>query len=192
MNVYKLDHDVNTYEVFGLFNKDDWDIVDMLGKRDRVGSSWPSLRVRPRAPSPPGPRLQGDFPYLGSIIPILSERAVEELRDVLESNGEVLPLDCTDGTYYAYNILTAIDALDEEKSDVERFPSSGRIMLVNRYEFFSEKLEDAVLFTLSGRSKANVFVTDEFVTRVHQAGLLGFEFRRVWCSTHDMPVYGDI
>lgn len=46
-----------------------------------------------------------DYPTI-SRIPAFSERAVNVLRDFLEPNGELLPVQTNAGTYYAYNILT--------------------------------------------------------------------------------------
>ena len=189
--VYKLKCDVNNYEVFGLFNKDDWDVLEMLDNGEPVADKWHPIRVRPRPPSPAELRMPGDFPYLGSIIPMFSGRAVEALRDVLEPNGELLALDCLEGVYCAYNLLTIIDALDQNRSDLKRFPSSGRIMLMNRYEFNPELLDDAVIFALPDM-RGRRFVTDEFVQRVRSAGLLGFEFHRVWSVAGDVPVVGDL
>jgi hypothetical protein len=47
---------------------------------------------------------------------------------MLEAHGELLPLATDDGgDLVVLNVTTVLDALDEERSSVQRFPSTQRI-----------------------------------------------------------------
>lgn len=54
-----------------------------------------------------------------------------------------------------------IDCLDYDKSEIKRFPSSGRVMRVMKYVFKIEKLMDAIIFKLSEFPKSISYVTEE-------------------------------
>jgi hypothetical protein len=97
---------------------------------------------------------------------------------MLQENGEILPLSCREGEYYAFNVITSIDVLDESNSEVERF-ESGRIMHIEKYAFFGDKLRDATIFKIP-QSKARTFVTDKFRKAVIDNSLTGFDFIKVW------------
>src|SRR2546427_8710208 len=67
-------------------------------------ATWKPVKVQGRV------RKFNDYPALG-VVPAFSDRAVNALRDFLEPNGELLPLDSDLGTYFAYNLLTTVDVL---------------------------------------------------------------------------------
>src|SRR5260370_19682769 len=53
-----------------------------------------------------------DYPCVNLTIPAFSRRAVDVLRDLLEPNGELLPLVSSVGEYYAFNTTKVADILD--------------------------------------------------------------------------------
>lgn len=123
--------------------------------------------------------LPSDFPSFGvSHIPVFSKRSVEALEDLLTANGELLPVDCLDGEYFAYNVLNLISALDQDKSDIARFPT-GRIMTVRKYAFYVNKLAEQIIFKIPEIALLSVFVTDHFKVKVEEAGLTGFCFKEI-------------
>ena len=109
------------------------------------------------------------------------------LGDLLAGRGELLPLRCADGEYYAFNITCVIDALDYERAEVQRFRSSGRVMEILRYAFHLELLRDATIFKLPEMLRSRPFVTEVFVERIKESGLLGFEVREVWPGENGRP-----
>ncbi len=116
-----------------------------------------------------------DFPWLGSDVLILRGHTVMALRDLLDAYGELLPL-ATDDTVKLYALNAwAVDALDESRSSLMRFPSSGRIMHIQKPVFFPEKVRDRLLFRLPGRAMPT-YVSEAFVERIQQAGLVGLDF----------------
>lgn len=125
-----------------------------------------------------------DFALLG-IIPIFSEQAVTSLRDILEANGELLRLRYARREYWAYNVTTLIDALDERQAVVQRF-STGRVMVIDEYAFRREALSSATIFKIPQLLRGHVYVTDVFASRVRQAELVGFAFHRIWSDTAEL------
>lgn len=122
-----------------------------------------------------------DYPCVDMVIPAFSERAVGVLKDFLEPNGELLPLETgTDSDYFAYNILTVSDALDREKSCCEFWcdpPTTADE--IDFFVFESEKVEGLSIFRIR-ELPTKVFVTNVFQSRVESSNLEGFVFNRVW------------
>ncbi len=129
--------------------------------------------------APQGPL--SDFPNLGSV-PAFSQRAVDHLRPLLEPNGELLPLLSTVGSFYLYNVTTVVDALDEDRSRITRFKSTGRIMQIDQYVFRPERLNALMIFKIPQLPSGDSLVTEPFRQAVVSAGLSGLEFRPVWQS----------
>ncbi len=130
----------------------------------------------------------GDFPGLASHIPVLSQRGVDVLAELLASAGEMIPLSCTNcqGRHVAMNVTCLLNALDVDRSKVERFKSSGRITRVLRHEFLKERLSGATIFKIPETAVQRIYVTEKFVQAVAASGLRGFVFELVW--TDGMPV----
>jgi len=114
--------------------------------------------------------------------PAFSERACEVLRSFLEPNGELLPIQSEyGGTYFFYNITTVVDALDRENSQCKFSPSRPWVVLggINYFEFHREKLAGLSVFRIREWPRGMI-VSDEFVRRVDEGGLNGFEFVKIW------------
>jgi hypothetical protein len=124
---------------------------------------------------------KGDTPSFTSNIPVFNRNAVNALYDMLEPNGELLPIICEGENYFLFNVTRLINALDEDSCDLERF-DDGRIMDIDRYSFFKDRLRGTVVFKLPQDSLGWVYVTDPFVMRVKATGLRGFKFPLVWSS----------
>ena len=127
------------------------------------------------------PRIlaKGDTPAYDPTIPVFNRRAVNTLADLLEPNGQLFSFMCQDEEYFLFNTTRLVDALDEDNCDLERF-DDGRIMDIDRYAFFMEKLRGETLFKLRQDPLGSVYVIDPFVQRVLETGLRGFRFPLVW------------
>lgn len=178
MNVFELKADANNYEVLVLADDQVWDmILDRLG--GPMSPTWNTPEVKILRDEEHENRPRGDFASLGGVLPVFSRRAVEALRDVLDASGEILPLACTEGEYFAYNALKVVDALDEGRSALKRFKDGG-VMRVVHHEFLPEKLHGVSIFKIPQTVRSRPYVTDDFVGRVREAGLVGFNFVPVW------------
>src|SRR5262245_2157280 len=123
-----------------------------------VAQEWPTPQVDIIYQDSKGKWLQAsDFPsFTVSHIPVFSAKAVEILGDVLTKNGELLPLNCIDGEYFAYNVLNLVSALDQEKSDIVRFPTGG-IMTVRKYALYEVDALHLSLTAVGGDSRFSRF-----------------------------------
>jgi hypothetical protein len=123
-----------------------------------------------------------DYPCIDSIFPAFSERACEALIEFLEPNGELLPLRYeSENGYYFFNLLTFSDALDvaNSKCVFDVSPESHRAKFIELYNFDASKLEGLSIFRIYQHPQ-DVIVTDEFVQKVKEADLKGFDFIKIW------------
>ena len=177
MKVYIVRADVNNYR--GIYYEPD-DVVEFMQRfvGKPIRRRWKTeygLKFVPR------PEPKGDFPNLGTHIPVLNSKAVKALADLLKPNGELLPAVCDNEKYYLFNVTKIVDALDEENCRLDRF-DDGRVSYIEKYSFFEEKLIGMTIFKIPQWLLSNAFVTDTFVQRVEAAGLKGFKFTLVWSS----------
>jgi hypothetical protein len=102
------------------------------------------------------------------------------LADLLEPNGELLPLESEKGEYYFYNITTVVDALNVKKSDCCFWCDPPTYALdIDYFAFHEEKLAGLSIFRIIDYPILAI-VTDQFVRRVREAGLNGFDFPKIW------------
>lgn len=121
-----------------------------------------------------------DFPWLGTDALVMRKKAVDALRGMLETSGEVLPLATEDGTeLFVLNITRVLDAVDEQHSQILRFPGSDRIMRIKSIVFREPIVRGVDIFRLPHRA-SSTYVSDRFVEAVQAAGLKGLLFNRVW------------
>jgi hypothetical protein len=100
------------------------------------------------------------------------------LRDLLEPNGELLPVRHRLGTYYFYNCTRMTNSADLAKSDVVRL-DGGLITRINGLAFVEKQLTGLTIFR-ERTQLCYLFCTQVFVDRVEEAGLQGFAFTPIW------------
>jgi len=137
----------------------------------------------------PGPReVSGiatrgnDFVWLGADTPGFSQRAVDGLQDLLEPNGELLPLKTPPGvgTYWAYNVTTVADVLDEQRSIMFlNRNSTWDAQSISRYEFDAGIVPELSIFRIPN-ARFDIYATNRFIDRVRELGLKGLRARKVW------------
>lgn len=159
--------DPTDYEVFSSFDgsarRAQWEPVPVVRVRaDDKHQSTPS-----------------DFPWLGSDALVLRRTAVDALRDMLDANGELLPLATDDGVELVVFNARVIDALDVSNSTLVMFPGTQRVLRVKKVAFVASAIEGSDLFRLPHRA-SSTYVSSRFVDRVRQASLRGLIFNRVW------------
>ncbi len=177
MKVYVLRPDVNKYR--SLLYGSEKGIVEFSRRFDGRTIKYTWTGKERKFEFYKAPRLVGDFPGLSSHIPVFNRKAVNALADMLEGNGELLPITCDGEDYFLFNVTRVVDTLNEENSQVKRF-SSGRIMYIVRYSFFPNRLVGLKVFKIPQAVLMDVLVTDDFVERVKATKLKGFECRLVW------------
>lgn len=142
-------------------------------------SSWTPIKVRRTKGDEHKPGHPSDFPWLGSSSLVFRRRAVDELRDLLEASGEVLPLATEDDVELFVLNAQLVNALDEERASLIKFPGTNRIMHIQKLALVERKIEGLDLFRLPHRGSPT-YVSQRFVDRVNAAGLVGLRFDRVW------------
>jgi hypothetical protein len=127
------------------------EVLDYLDGTPRL-ARWTPPAVYLRAIDDRGrPRRRADLPWVGAQALALRARAVDALRDVLEQYSELLPVvSREDEDLLLFNVLKVVDALDKERSEIVRAPSSGRIMDIRRWHLRDGMLEGLDLFRLTG------------------------------------------
>jgi hypothetical protein len=208
MNVYELtrEEDDEGYDRYQQLIVDDWRMSKTLKEyesrlgwfdnRQPIGDNWLSVKVEEWEHT--YSHIPGDYPVLGGfpgypITPVFSQKAVNALANLLEGNGELLPLICEFGQYYAFNITSEVDALDEERSELKlnselypyETPSEPDFYLVTRFAFHPDRVADLSIFKLPKRNRKNrPLVTERFVQRVQEADLKGMAFNLLWSSSN--------
>lgn len=119
-----------------------------------------------------------DYPCVDLAIPAFSPRAVEVLRDLLEPNGELLPINTKQGSYYIYNTTTIVDLLDRERSEVNWYKDGFTAFAVKRYEV-KDGVSHPGIFRIPEKP-STLHANDDFVRRVREHGLNGMTLTRVW------------
>ena len=125
-------------------------------------------------------RIASDAPFHGHHAFIFKPRAVAALGPLLRANGELLPVQCEGENLLIYNPTQVLDALDEEASELVRFPSTGRIAMIKRYAFRPDVIRDVDIFKIPNVRNSAMFVGQRFVDMWKSAGLVGLEFNEVW------------
>lgn len=168
------------YEIINAHDNSDYESFLSLNGTP-CASTWHPIKVhRVRADNKQACR-PSDFPWLGADTLVMRKKAVDALCNILKENGEILPLETDDEVDLSVLNAQVVDALDEINSDIIRFPSSNRIMLVKKPAFIKEKIEGIDIFRLPHRA-SSTYVSDVFVNRVKDAGLEGITFKKVWSS----------
>jgi uncharacterized protein DUF1629 len=153
-----------------------------------MAADWVPIRVYWSAPDfPVGEDTSTDFPSLQSV-KVMTPRAADALRELIEGRVELLPLDVEGGDeLYAINVLRESDALDEEASELKHFPTDpSRIMRIVNYVFDPKRLAGETIFRLAQQPRGRAYITDAFVRRVRETGLRGLELDDpVWTAAVD-------
>ena len=145
--------------------------------------TWRPVKVRLlREDEGAGPFEASDTPWMTDSVLILRARALVALGPLLRQAGELLPLECDEVDLWALNVLSVIDALDEDNSKLVRF-SSGRIMQVDDWHFDRASLEGAsAVFKVAQLPRGPLLFTQSLVDAVEEAGLRGVGYQRVWTA----------
>ena len=112
----------------------------------------------------------------------MTETAKARIGSLLQRYGEFLPLSCNDGRFWTFHVTHFVDALDENKSALERASDDPRVTItIHRHAFRPERLTANWMFQLpQWRGRGPIYVTDPFVDLIKASGLTGLEFKRVW------------
>lgn len=118
-----------------------------------------------------------DF-YLAAPYGMVSERARKVLEPFATGHFEFVEGRLCDTPYYFLLRTTPLNCFDRANAKVVPFasdPSGIRIMKVNRFAFFKERIQDPLLFWTE-ETGAQLLATQSIKTLVETTGLRGFRF----------------
>jgi hypothetical protein len=168
------------YEWVNCCDDSDYEVFLGFDGSPRAGQ-WRPVKVRCVRADEKQKFTPSDFPWLGADALVMRRRAVDALRDILDAHGEVLPLVADDNVELFVFNARAVDALDDARSSVMRFPGTNRIMDITQAAFIEPRIRGIDIFRLPHRA-SSTYVSQRFVDRANAAGLVGLEFNKVWSS----------
>jgi hypothetical protein len=173
LKLFELSTDANNFKNLVPVHKDSWDIINSTNLK-RMSDNWTPIELEFI-----GKGKKGDCPSLIPHLPVLSDRGINVLNELIEDSIEYLPFICPGkDKFWGVNVLKAVDCIDYDNADVVRFQSSGRIMRFKKFAFKKDMLEGIKIFKTPDYPSV-VFVSENFVEKVKEAGLKGFEFVEV-------------
>jgi hypothetical protein len=108
----------------------------------------------------------------GVVTLAMSSVARTILEPLIADDVEFLPLLTPRGPYYELNI-SRVAGLDVPNSAVIFFKESRKILKVERYAFYWDRLKEKNIFLLSELGQREWFVSDAFKQKVEESGLSG-------------------
>jgi prepilin-type processing-associated H-X9-DG protein len=149
----------------------------MLNQRpgQRVGENWVPPRVYLWDGDDPPPLWRADMPWFAGGALVVTPRAREVLGEVLGDDAEMLPLRHDGEDLWLVNPWRQVDALDEENSEIKRFPSTGRVMGITRYAFKEDMIKGLSCFTIP-QLRNVMFVDGSVADAAQRTGLAGVIF----------------
>ncbi|NIB44802.1 hypothetical protein HBA55_34800 [Pseudomaricurvus alkylphenolicus] len=180
-NIYRLQAEPDKYLWLTLTDENKSECLEEIREARSLKGKWTPVQVEAIVENKEDQhKLLSDFPEFWCL-PTISKRGVKRLANFLSKDVELLPV--LNYEYYIINVTRVIQALDENRSIIERF-SSGEIMNVERYWFSENELGGAPIFKLYGYHRVAIFVNEEFYQEVQNSGLTGFQFQKVWPHIH--------
>lgn len=169
------------YEIIKVLNDDDWELLRTL-KCTYPTVDWRPIRIRRVRGSKREGFRPADSPWACISSRLFFRRsAVDALRDLLEKDGELLPVEDEEGIeLYVYN-PRQIDAIDQNLSDGPR-DKHGKLEGYGLHVFIPSLVEGVDVFRLTSNEYGDIYLSDRFVKRWKKAKLKGLDFKLVWDS----------
>jgi hypothetical protein len=125
--------------------------------------------------------ITSDFPSLWLHIPVFSERAWNILKPLVEIDVQILPLvhPTYGSSYFAINVLTVLDCLDLERTELVRNEVSGNITWARHQTLRNSPPTDVHIFKTPQTGGLEVYVSQTFKECVESNGLKGLKFKQV-------------
>jgi hypothetical protein len=107
----------------------------------------------------------------------LNQKAYDALKDMLETFGELLPIEVNDETYYLFNVVERLpdDAIDMDNSEYEYYeeePVGFRILNLDAKNIPEERM----IFCVQNDFAYNLYCDDRFIKLLEEKGLKGLHF----------------
>ena len=156
------------FETVGMVREDDW--LVFADESIVPGGPWSRLRVELVTQDEGEQFKRAAMPYCGSDGLVLRDEAIERIGPLLAPWGELLPFTCDEARLVYFRPAYHIDCLDHERSDIVRFPSTGRIMDVQHWAFREERIGNAPVFKVAEVPTLGTFYRSDFVAMIMATG----------------------
>jgi hypothetical protein len=166
------------YELCHPIDAVDFETIHNSINGTRVGEIWRPIPMKLIRLDEGKALMKSDAPWLADSSLIFRQESIGAFGKILDRCGELLPLECKDANLLVFNPVPALDALDIEKSSIQRF-ESGNIMWISKYSFKRALVLGVDAFKLEGLSGSPTFLSNRFVDAWNSSGLEGLEFRQV-------------
>ena len=183
MKIYRVLHDVNTYQTFILTNESVYHTGELRFEGRSKIDTWQDLEVVTLNPLRP----VSNFPYLAPGTIVCDQLALDKLFKFFEMAGEMLPVINNGQTYYALNVLECTNMLDQEKTIWETSPDTGAKLWISKYHFHPNRVLESTLFKIPETHRGDVltyantiFPDDEFYYAYQKSGVTGLCFNKLW------------
>jgi hypothetical protein len=182
MNVYKIYIDFDKFHFLYAASQKDGERVIFQPQGLLFGGDWEPARYCFVAPEDEGynPKATySDFIGVGRSIG-LTATTFQKVGGLFAPYGELLPLDINGdlNKVFWFHCTNIVDALDEAKSKIQRF-DDGRIMAIDEYAFFADRIDSNEVFYVRG-TRQGPFFTEPFKQKIEAQKLTGLEFILLW------------
>ncbi len=169
--MFRVPHDDTPYINFTVAKNDQEITTSVLGHFLRGKAKMPHYKPVSLNPSSP----VGHDDYLPqSPIGILSERALDVLKPLMAPCFDFVPVLIKRKPYYWIRTINPLDVLDRKNCELFMSESDPeRILIVEKFTFFKDRIPDPVIFTLPETSTQYFFGTDLVLSIVERAQLRG-------------------
>lgn len=183
MKVFRVRPDVNNYQYF-MLNDPALGLTDMMKFDCKTkAATWVAPEVHILRPH----LKKGSFSDLWTTPTIVvNETTLEQLRDLLEMSGELLPLSYQGELFYIVNVTECFNVLDRNKT---KWRYAKGQLPVDKYEFFQTRFCESPLFKIPETCGCELLTIegikapeDEFKGRVEKMGMQGLLFEEIWRS----------
>ena len=110
---------------------------------------------------------------------ILNEKSYKILYPYIKNEVQIFKIKSERDNLYVVNVTNIVDCLDYDMSELKLFPSSGRIMRVEKYSFKENLLSNVTIFKLPEFPNALSYVTEDFKKVVEVNDIKGFKFEEL-------------
>jgi hypothetical protein len=176
VRIYELVPEMESFDDFVLEHDDDHDVFLDGFRGEPMAAEWrriPMARLE-RAGATLG---VPDFPLIPGPVRAIGPRAAQLLDPLIVDHVELLPLETEVGEYYAINVLTILDVLDEERSEGDWF-APGRGIVIRKWVLREGEVDLPPIFKIPQEHRT--YITEEFVDAVREHGLTGLDPKLVW------------
>lgn len=179
LSIYEFVVDPDSYAHLETDKPEDLDMFIGGFRAEPMAAGWRPPGVRIAAEAEAEDKPHADFAGLFGAVPVLSRRAVDLLSALWEAHGELLQLRSGGPPYWAFNVLTVCDIVDEDETEADWFEPGRMAVLQHLVVRHDEVLDLPPIFKLEQWRDGQALVTDPFLDLVAEYGLVGLTPKRV-------------